>query len=194
MPFFPFTRPDQPAIPQGLATRAYVDSQLHWEVVFDHVSAGIGNTETFFFDAITFVDHSFLVLEIDISSAVGGFDLFMTINDNTGAIYFFDGWAIAAGVESLIDLNAQNELTLIPNAAITAVNETAFGVFKIGLMDGGNQRPNMFSQVVSGQGLSWAGGSVMVTPITEISRIDIFTSANSWRSGTRFTCYKVPRT
>lgn len=165
-----------------------------WSVLGDYEAAIAEATHTFTFTAVDFDDDSELVLVID-GSATAAFSLLARINADSTNNYLVDGFRVASGVETLIDLNAQTSMDILNSALIAGANFTFWGTAKFGLMKGATSDfPICYSHMMGAfqAGLESKASRLGVDD-TSITDITILTSTSTWKIGTRMTLYKVAR-
>ncbi len=144
--------------------------------------------KTFTFSGINFNDISELYLIMD-GSFDGAGNLMIAFNGIT-ANYFTDGTSTVGGTITAIDLG-------------TAASS------RVGVLDGVDDvfQCRIFIRLSKGAAADYIEGTTIgnfngdnvvvtnrsVNDATEITSIEITTSANKWQAGTRFTLYKVSR-
>ena len=149
--------------------------------------------KTFTFTAVDFDDDSELLLVMDFNVAGAGV-LSMAYNGITGTAYAIDGRAIKAGVETLIDLNAQAAIQIASSALLTDAEDEAFLIVHIGLSKASAtiKRIISFCEANGPQQSYEATAGHNNTTSTSISSIEI-TSTVNWNIGSRMTLYKLAR-
>lgn len=171
-------------------------SSILWELIANYEAGIVEASHVFSFAAIDFDDVSELLLVID-GAATAVFRLQMRINTLATAVYFTDGRLIAAGVETLIDLNAQTALEVVTAALILGAGGAFQGKCEIFLnkANGGTEECGVISQFFGlSTGVdSYLNGRIFGSAVPSITDIEIRTTASTWKIGTRMTLYKLKR-
>jgi len=162
-----------------------------WSALGDYEAVIAEGSHNFNFPAIDFDSDSMLVLVIDLGASAA-LNLLMRINSVATGSYFTDGRKIAAGVETLVDLNAQTSALLASSTILSGATSTAFIKALIGTSKITANNPTMIISQGAGSGSNEqlnSNGPVVVS----ITDITVLTSASTWKIGTRMTLYRVQR-
>ncbi len=166
-----------------------VRSEGKVQVIETYKAASAEGSKTFSFPDISMDDVSKLILTLD-GSTTGTLILKLTVNADTTSSYYSDGRNIAAGTETLINIDAAAYMQLF-----SAVGSDAFaGTIEFQIVTA-HATDQVFMNVVlhspGGNDTQWHG--LLLTANTVISSIEITTSTSTWKAGTRFTLYKLLR-
>jgi len=164
------------------------------EVIETHEAVAPESSFVFNFTGIDFDDIAYLVLEIDIG-ATAQLQLDYRINTIATASYFSDGRRIVSNVETLIDDGASTAGVLCTNTLLSSGNITAFLYIVISLPKAGGvqDRPMIISSAINNNFTQEQISGILNTDQTEITDVEVRTSASTWRTGTRMTLYQVRR-
>ncbi|KKK85118.1 hypothetical protein LCGC14_2776500, partial [marine sediment metagenome] len=147
---------------------------------------------SFTFSAVSFDDDSMLVMVIDMSPTAT-LALQLQMNSNTTANYFFGGYRILGGVQTLVSTPTQTSIELT-NSAISTINANVFGIINFGVGKASTApRPLVTYKFLAGTTSVQDMVGSLVASDNEINEIIVKTSTSTWRIGTRMTLYKVAR-
>jgi len=163
-----------------------------WTVLEDYEASIAESTHTFTFSAVSFDDDSMLVMVIDMSPTAT-LALQLQMNSNTTANYFFGGYRILGGVQTLVSTPTQTSIELT-NSAISTINANVFGIINFGVGKASTApRPLVTYKFLAGTTSVQDMVGSLVASDNEINEIIVKTSTSTWRIGTRMTLYKVAR-
>jgi len=167
---------------------------LIYELIDSHVAVGTESTYTFTpATAIDPDDVSAVIVRIS-GEASGAFNLELQINAETDTQYINDGFRLAAGVETILRAVTDSWI-LASTSVIDAANINFAADIELKIPDSADSFPFplAFAKAYSRNGVAEWNALLLNKAHSEISAINIFTSASTWKAGTKIDTYQVLR-
>ena len=176
----------------GAVAPTVIPTIHHWALLGTYEALIAEASHVFNFPAVDFSNDSMLVLVVD-GSATAALSLQLRINTDATGNYYTDGYRIRNAVETLIDLNLQNQAELANSAILTGGGSNFHGTAYILLSATVATDATVIISQFAGDGAEQRVRGLFNVGSASITDVEVRTSVSTWLIGTRMTLYRVQR-